>query len=191
MNFFAANFRENKVFAKSLELFCYFAIIFAVIFNNFSLHHDLAANQYAQTKVYYSKTSQPDLELVRAIQDADKYVYFAIYTVTKENIANALIAAKLRGLDVRGVMDYKQTLIDQEKPRLSKFKKYGIEIKVPFKLDGLMHIKMLVTDKAYASGSFNWTVAAATYNDDILEIGEVQGIRNQYLQAFWDLWARS
>lgn len=161
------------------------------LFDDFSLRADLAANQFAQTKVYYSKTDTPDLQLVKLIRDADKYVYFAIYTLTKENIANALIAAKLRGLEVKGVLDYNQSIIPQEKPWISKFKKYGIEIKTPFKVEGLMHIKMLVTDKGYASGSFNWTVSAATINDDILEVGAVQGIHDQYLRIFQALYKRS
>ncbi len=169
---------------KIVAIFVRYLISVAFLFDNFSLRWQLSQNQYAQTRVYYSQTDAPDRELVGIIQDAQKYVYFAIYTVTKENIANALIAAKLRGLDVQGVLDYNQSLIAQEKPWLAKFKKYGIKIKSPFKLQGLMHIKMLVTEKAYASGSFNWTVSAATLNDDILEIGAVPGIHDQYLRIF-------
>jgi phosphatidylserine/phosphatidylglycerophosphate/cardiolipin synthase-like enzyme len=43
-----------------------------------------------------------------------------------------------------------------------------------------MHIKALVTDKAYISGSYNWTQAATTLNDEVLEIGRDEGMRKQY-----------
>jgi hypothetical protein len=40
---------------------------------------------------------------------------------------------------------------------------------------------MLVTDKAYALGSYNWTEAATTLNDEILEIGTAEPLREEYL----------
>ena len=43
-----------------------------------------------------------------------------------------------------------------------------------------MHTKVLVTDKAYASGSYNWTSSATNINDEILEVGSDEAIRSQY-----------
>ena len=43
-----------------------------------------------------------------------------------------------------------------------------------------MHLKALVTDKAYLSGSYNWTSAATNLNDEILEIGRDENIRKKY-----------
>ncbi len=158
--------------------------------DDYSARRALRANAYAQTKVYYSLDGQADRALVSTIQNAKQYVYFAVYTLTKENIANALIAAKIRGLDVRGILDANQITLAQEKPWVKKFRMYGIQLKTPLKEEGLMHLKMLVTDKQYASGSFNWTVSAATLNDDVLEIGQVQGIHDQYLNIFKKLFAK-
>ncbi len=166
------------------------AAISLLSYNNFTLRVALQDNQYAQTRVFYSQTSQSDEEIVKTIQAADKYVYFAIYTLTKQNITDALIAAKLRGLDVQGVMDFNQSIIPQEKTLVNKLKKYSVNLKIPFKPSGLMHIKLLITDKAYAAGSFNWTASATKYNDEVLEIGAVQGIRQQYLRIWETLSAR-
>jgi phosphatidylserine/phosphatidylglycerophosphate/cardiolipin synthase-like enzyme len=155
------------------------------LFNqNLSFRERLLENDYAQTKVLYSKDDKIDEALVSEIQAARKFVYFAVYTITKENIVNALIAAKLRGLEVVGVLDANQIDIPEEKPWVKKLKKYGIVLKIPVKESGLMHLKMLVTDKAYASGSFNYTVSAASYNDEVIEVGRVEGIRKQYLKVF-------
>jgi len=41
---------------------------------------------------------QNDQEIINVIDGARKYVYFAIYEFTKDNIAQALIAAKEREL---------------------------------------------------------------------------------------------
>jgi len=37
-----------------------------------------------------------------------------------------------------------------------------------------------VTEKAYASGSFNWTAAATNLNDEVLEIGYDEAVRQKY-----------
>ena len=44
-----------------------------------------------------------------------------------------------------------------------------------------MHMKVLVTDHAYALGSYNWTESATTLNDEILEIGTAEPLREEYL----------
>ncbi len=174
-----------------MSRFFRFTIIFTLVcllsllcFENLSLRDTISQNKYAQTKVLYSKEDKIDEILVSEIQQAEKFVYFAVYTITKENIVNALIAARLRGLEVLGILDLNQLDIPEEKPWVAKLKKYGVVLKIPQKESGLMHIKMLVTDKAYASGSFNYTVSAAFYNDEVLEVGRVEGIRKQYLSVF-------
>jgi phosphatidylserine/phosphatidylglycerophosphate/cardiolipin synthase-like enzyme len=60
----------------------------------------------SQFQVIYSLDHKAnDKEIVKVIDDADKYVYFAIYYFTKDNIADALIRAKKRGLEVSGITD--------------------------------------------------------------------------------------
>ncbi len=151
---------------------------------------ELRNNQFAQTEILYNQDQPADLRLINTIQNAHRYIYFVIYTATKENIIDALIAAKLRGLDVRGVMDYSQSIISQEKPLIAKMRKYDIPLEIPFKKDGITHMKMLVTDNSYAVGSYNWTVSATSYNDEVLEIGTVESFRLRYLQIFYEVWKR-
>ena len=43
-----------------------------------------------------------------------------------------------------------------------------------------MHIKSIVTDKAYVSGSYNWTASATDNNDEIIEIGHDEQTRQKY-----------
>jgi hypothetical protein len=58
-------------------------------------------------------------------------------------------------------------------PLIAKLKSAGIPVTVEHHPDGngIMHIKALVTDSAYAMGSYNWTSSATTENDELLEIG--------------------
>ncbi len=55
-----------------------------------------------QTQVFYSlDKKQNDQEVIRVIDGAKQYVYFAIYTFTKEDIADALVPRQ--GARPRGV----------------------------------------------------------------------------------------
>lgn len=179
---------------KMKQRFTLFIIISVIITglaaSDIYLFQKLRDNEYAQTEVVYSQTGSPQAKLIELIEQSRKYVYFAIYTFTKEEIADALIAAKLRGLEVKGVIDFNQTLTPEEKTIIKKLKKYDIEPRMMFKDKGLMHIKMVITDIGYASGSYNWTNSAATVNDEVLEIGRVKNIQDQYVQIFNVLYQR-
>ena len=106
------------------------------------------------------------------------------------DIKDALLAAKYRGLEVKGITDRKQVAeVDQQKQIIKELREAGIPV---FEQDhmGIMHTKLMVTDKAYASGSYNWTAAATNLNDEVLEVGKDESIRKQYLNIFNELWAR-
>ena len=133
------------------------------------------------TRVIYSLDKrQNDQEIIRLVNSADKYVYFAVYYFTMKDIADALIRAKERGLIVWGITDAVASE-DSNKAIVEELRAAGIPIEVQKHQDGIMHVKALVTDKAYASGSYNWTQSATLANDEVLEIGTDDAVRNQYL----------
>ncbi len=160
-----------KRFSRSLLEVC---LVVATFF--------LATSYYnSQFKVIYSLDhKQNDKEIVRLINDADKYVYFAIYYFNKKDIADALIQAKKRGLVVWGIND-RDASTGSNKNVVQELKSAGITVETQKHNEGIMHMKVLVTDKAYASGSYNWTASATTMNDEVLEIGTNESVRKQYL----------
>ncbi len=94
-------------------------------------------------------------------------------------------------MDVRGISDLGQDQsIPSEKYSIKKLSKYGIPIELPQKQKGIMHIKMLVTENSYASGSFNWTYSAGEYNDDILETGNSPALRDDYIKIFKSMYSK-
>ncbi len=144
----------------------------------------IASGLYTNTqfRVLYSLDQKVnDKEIIKVIDNADKYVYFAIYYFTKENIADALIRAKKRGLDVAGITD-REASLGSNKNIVQKLRKAGIDIKIRNNNEGIMHVKALVTDDAYVSGSFNWTQSATVSNDEIIEISTNESVRKKYLQ---------
>jgi phosphatidylserine/phosphatidylglycerophosphate/cardiolipin synthase-like enzyme len=133
------------------------------------------------TVLYSLDTKRNDRAIVQLIDEANKYAYFAVYTFTKGSIADALIRAKRRGVDVEGITDLEQSWLSDEATVLQKLRAAGIPVETQKHSQGIMHIKALVTDRAYAIGSYNWTWSATNVNDEILEIGTDENLRSQYL----------
>jgi phosphatidylserine/phosphatidylglycerophosphate/cardiolipin synthase-like enzyme len=165
------------------------SIIFAalasiiLIFCAYILTTKYARSEFnSQFQIIYSLDKrQNDQEIIRLIDDAHRYVYFAMYTFTLSDVADALIRARERGVMVAGITDAGQATTSEEAFILQKLRAAGIGVLTQKHLDGIMHVKALVTDQAYASGSYNWTESATEANDEILEIGTDPNLRDRYL----------
>lgn len=134
-------------------------------------------------RVLYSlDAKQNDKEIIALIDDAQSTIYFAMYEFTLRDIADALVAAKERGLTVKGLVDKGESENSYDAPIMAELRAAGIPVETEHHADGngIMHIKAIVTDKAYALGSYNWTSSATNENDEVLEIGTDPTLRTTY-----------
>jgi phosphatidylserine/phosphatidylglycerophosphate/cardiolipin synthase-like enzyme len=143
-----------------------------------------------EIRVYYNQEVQANKQIIKLIQEADQFVYFAVYTFTRQDIKDALVGAKHRGVIVRGLTDREQTQrLESQGKVIKELQEAGIEVLEQDHV-GIMHLKTLVTEKEYASGSFNWTSAATNLNDEVLEIGTDETVRRQYQELLEKLLKR-
>lgn len=122
--------------------------------------------------VYFSPEDQLDKRLVDEINKETQSICVCIYSFTHRGIAEALIEAKRRGVDVEIVVDRSSVKI---KAHLQKFASAGIPIHVwdpdRFKRKishrPLMHNKFCVfgSDKVW-TGSFNFTNEASKIHQE-------------------------
>lgn len=143
-----------------------------------------------RVEVFYNQEHQLNKKIIEVIRDADKFVYFAVYTFTRTDIKDALLAAKHRGLEVKGITDRNQyKAIESQEKIIDELRKADIPV---YEQDhsAIMHLKTLVTEKSYISGSFNWTASATNLNDEVLEIGHEETIRSQYQKILEELFSR-
>ena len=158
----------------------YLAVIVTLIALCGQFYYSYRYQPAHEISVYYNQDHPLNEEIINEIRDADKFVYFAIYTFTRQDIEQALLAAKYRGLTVIGITDKNQySQSPGQKQLIDALRDAGIPV---YEQDhsAIMHMKALVTEKAYASGSYNWTTAATNYNDEVLEVGRDQSIRQKY-----------
>lgn len=132
--------------------------------------------------IYSLDEKQNDREIIALITAARSTIYFAMYEFTLKDIADALVAAKKRGVDVRGLVDAGESANSYDAPVIAELLDAGIPVVTEKHSsgNGIMHIKAIVTDNAYALGSYNWTGSATTENDELLEIGTNETLRQAY-----------
>jgi phosphatidylserine/phosphatidylglycerophosphate/cardiolipin synthase-like enzyme len=158
----------------------YVAIILLLIAVSAQFYFTYKYQPAHQIQVYYNQDHALNAEIINTIRDADRFVYFSVYTFTRDDIKQALLAAKYKGLEVVGLTDKDQyQTLDQQKKLIDDLRNAGIPVYTQ-NHSGIMHTKFVVTDKAYASGSYNWTAAATDVNDEVLEVGTDQNIRSTY-----------
>lgn len=121
---------------------------------------------FPDPEVYFSQTDAVEQVLVRRIDAARRSIHLLIYAITDDNLADALVAASKRGVDVKIVCDKSQS---SEKHSLaaSLLDRLGagrVRLRTG-KGRGIMHEKMAVYDEAEVTlGSFNWTDSARDNN---------------------------
>ena len=138
--------------------------------------------------VYFSPNQGADDTVIGFIDRCEKTLDVAVYSITHDDIAAALIRAHQRGVRVRVLMDKTQAgnrYADDE-----KMLDAGIEVRRDTQA-GMMHNKMVIgASKAVGTGSFNWTANASKRNAEnfvILRLLYVGAIFEGEFERLWKL----
>lgn len=134
-------------------------------------------------------TSAEDVVL-RAIGAAQQSIHVATFILTSKKIAQALVAAHDRGLDVRVVADPR--LKTDRYSALSFVANQGVPVRANARY-ALMHHKFMVIDgRDLQTGSYNYTQAAASKNaENVLLLRNRPDAAAVYEQEWQRLWAEA
>ncbi len=160
---------------------------------------------HASIATLFSPNDKPTKKLIEFINEAQKTIYAAQYLFTDKTIAEALIKAKARNIDIKIILDPistdskygKAELLTQNNIAVFVFNphpnKKGFEVSANdkwFSNTPIMHNKFVIIDNTLVwTGSFNWTVAANTRNsENVLYTNDRQACKS-YSDYFADLLA--
>jgi phosphatidylserine/phosphatidylglycerophosphate/cardiolipin synthase-like enzyme len=139
--------------------------------------------------VCFSRAERCDDLLTGLIKGSKDRIYVAIYSFTSDRLAEALIEARRRGVDVRVVMERREANVTgSEYPRLLGA---GVDVRLDAN-PGLMHHKFMVIDgEIVVTGSYNWSAAAEERNDENLVVIRDRGVAGAYEREFERIWSQS
>jgi phosphatidylserine/phosphatidylglycerophosphate/cardiolipin synthase-like enzyme len=127
--------------------------------------------------------------IVDGIRRARAQILVQAYSFTSRTLANALIAARRRGVDVRVMADQEQT-VRGEASRIPDLVQAGIPVTLEMRYQSA-HNKVMIIDAGTAdatviTGSYNWTYAAQRKNaENVLILRHNPDIANAYA-ANWN-----
>ena len=139
--------------------------------------------------VYFSPVDKIiQKQIVPLVDRAEKYIYMPVFLITDEYLANALIRAKTRGVDVRLIIDATNAKNKSSKHHL--LRQHGILVKTE-NYAGKLHSKtILIDDKYTILGSMNFSKSGERKNDENVLIVVDSDITKFFKNYFNYLWNR-
>ncbi|MBI5209712.1 MAG: hypothetical protein HY927_07070 [Elusimicrobia bacterium] len=129
---------------------------------------EFSAPSTAGMKVYFSDEADVKARLVQAIDASNESVEMAIFGFSLQEVADALVRAKGRGVAVRVVINQNHVFPVRTRTKEVQFLlDQGIELRTlrGTRSYGVQHNKIGLFDrKTLKLGSFNWTYAANNFN---------------------------
>eukprot|EP00359_Climacostomum_virens_P008317 CAMPEP_0204905338 /NCGR_PEP_ID=MMETSP1397-20131031/5367_1 /ASSEMBLY_ACC=CAM_ASM_000891 /TAXON_ID=49980 /ORGANISM="Climacostomum Climacostomum virens, Strain Stock W-24" /LENGTH=286 /DNA_ID=CAMNT_0052074211 /DNA_START=1 /DNA_END=859 /DNA_ORIENTATION=+ len=130
-----------------------------------------------------------ELRLIEVIDGAKTELLVCVFTITNNNLRDALIRAHERGVTVKVIAD--DECMKQPGSDIYTLRAVGILCESDSNPAAHMHNKFLVVDNSLlVTGSFNWTVAAVDSNQENLIIIEDFELARQYKEEFERLWVQ-
>ena len=144
-------------------------------------------NSLAKIEVYFSLYDDPESIIIEKIDNAKDFINIAMYTFTDREIAQSILKAKDRGVDVKIYLDRSQVNAKYTKSRY--FINNGIKNIRISSNNYIMHNKFAVIDNEMViTGSYNWTASAGERNDENLLVIDDKNIIKEYQNQFNILW---
>ena len=136
---------------------------------------------------YFFPNPANEQRVVNMFRTCKKTLDVAIFTFTRDSIAQAILEAYQRGVKVRCIGDDGNSKVKGSDVRL--LASVGIPCKTDNNLRFHMHNKMAILDNSVViTGSFNWTSQAVNKNQDNILFIEDKNIANQYTDYYNQIW---
>lgn len=165
---------DNRIFIRKIRKICVICGLYICMTAHFAA---------AETEVYFTPSLECENRIIGEIERSKK-MEIAVYAVSNERIAEALIKAHEGGSAIRIVTDGLQARGRGSKIR--KLKENGIRVRTN-KIHRIEHNKFAVFDgRKIITGSYNWTESASHFNSENCLVTE-EGTKD-YGKRFEILW---
>lgn len=135
---------------------------------------------------YFSPENSGRDELRNLLLQAKKSIWACIFTISDNDLANALIQRSRSGLDVKVISD-DQKLHDTGSD-IFRLKEEGVLVKIDDTRHHMHHKFAIVDGETIINGSYNWTRSADEYNHENLIVTRDEALVKAFSNEFRSLW---
>ncbi|CNI64724.1 phospholipase D family protein [Yersinia aleksiciae] len=156
-----------------------------VLFSGFIF---LCSSVFADVQVGFTPESSAGMLVLQTLEQSQKSVDLVAYTFTSKPVANALLAAKRRGVSVRVLADEKSA--SDRYSAVAFLANQGISVRLNGRY-AIQHSKFAVIDgQTVQTGSANYTASAFSRNaENVVVIRNESAVAHAYQQEFERLWS--
>lgn len=150
---------------------------------------ELLENKITFLEVSFSRQEDTHERLMHWINKANSSIQIMVMLITNDELANSLVEANDRGIDVTIIID--DQYVNSSGSDHEFLIQNGIDIRNDDK-SGLMHHKVMIIDgEVIVVGSYNWSISAEDSNDEDVLILRSRIISEYYVNEFERLWKQT
>lgn len=138
------------------------------------------------SEAFFSPENSGQEELERQLRDARKALWVCVFTISDDDLAQALIDQHRKGLDVKVITDNDK--IYDRGSDIIDMKKAGVPVKIDDTRHHMHHKFAIVDHEILINGSYNWTRSADEYNHENLIITRDEALVKAFRTEFNALW---
>ncbi|MDO8627040.1 MAG: phospholipase D-like domain-containing protein [Candidatus Diapherotrites archaeon] len=168
-----------------IALLIFFALLLSFGMNFLETNSFPQIPEGTKPKIFFCPEDNCLQEVLDKINSSQESIYCMMYSLTSDEVGNALISAHDKGISLELILDSQQITENSE---FEKIEQAGVQV-IKDKNPQLMHNKFCVFDKkVVTTGSVNFTQNGFERNNENLVIIEDEEIALQYLQEFEKFW---
>jgi len=168
--------RDNKI-AK------YYNKKFMTLYNNLD---NISIEPYIdrELEIYFSKDSDIESRIIELIRASKVEIDIMMFAFTNRDIANELLKARERGVEVKIVIDRTQNKYQRANSIYNYLKLKGVDIELDRNRFKLHNKVMIIDSNITIIGSYNYTKKANSINDENILIIKDRELTEKYLGEF-------
>jgi phosphatidylserine/phosphatidylglycerophosphate/cardiolipin synthase-like enzyme len=138
-------------------------------------------------EAFFFPSEASEKRLLHFLNRAEKSLIVAVFTLTNDDLANAIRRARDRGVTIRIISD--DDLMRMSGSDIRNLHDEGIQVRVDLDPHAQMHHKFCVIDDyILITGSFNWTKQAVGKNQENLVVMDDPVLARMYTDEFNRMW---
>ena len=160
---------------------------FTVTSTSTTTHYEIMTTEIHEVSaICFSRTDECDDLLISLINSAQKYIHIMIYVFTLDRLAEALINAHERGVEVKVIVESEKAYIRGSE--VERLVDYGVSVALDGNPNFMHHKVMIVDGEVVVTGSYNWSYSAEEKNDENVVVIASERVAEMYELEFQRVW---
>jgi len=174
---------ENFLKIRDNKIAEYYNKKFMTLYNNLD---NISIEPYIdrELEIYFSKDSDIESRIIELIRASKVEIDIMMFAFTNRDIANELLRAKERGVEVKIVIDRTQNRYQRANSIYNYLKLKGIDIELDRNRFKLHNKVMIIDSNITIIGSYNYTKKANSINDENILIIKDRELTEKYIGEF-------